>query len=186
LEGLLELKDQYGFQAKEVDKVDIEIFDVAYNIIGGGEEGDKKRVQTKEEADHSLPYLTAVALLDGPVMPEQYRPDRIQRQDVQVLLQKVFVRPKAEYSARFPGEMPCRLGVTLRDGRVLTKEKKDYEGFHTRPMPWDRVLQKFDRLSARCADPSLRREIASRVGELEKIQVADLTSALAHVRVPPV
>ncbi len=186
LEGILELKDQYRFQADEVEKVDIEIFDVAYHIIGGGEEGDKKIVQTKEEADHSLPYLTAVALLDGPVMPEQYQPDRIRRKDVQALLQKVFVRPSAEYSARFPAEMPCRLTVSLRDGRVLTKEKRDYEGFHTRPMPWDKVLQKFDRLSAPCADQPLRREIASRVGELEKIQVADLANLLARVRVPPV
>jgi FtsP/CotA-like multicopper oxidase with cupredoxin domain len=28
---------------------------------------------------------------------------------------------------------PCRLKVTLRNGRVVSKEKLDYEGFHTRP-----------------------------------------------------
>ena len=44
---------------------DIEAFDVAYKIIGGGEEGDKTVVVTKEQADHSLPYLIAVAILDG-------------------------------------------------------------------------------------------------------------------------
>ena len=31
--------------------MDIEIFDVAFHIIGGGEEGDKRSVRTKEEAD---------------------------------------------------------------------------------------------------------------------------------------
>ena len=33
------------------------------------------------------------------------------------------------------------------DGRVLVKEKRDYEGFHTRPMRWETVVQKFERLS---------------------------------------
>ena len=37
----------------------------------------RRSSHTKEEADHSLPYMVAVALLDGQVMPEQYRPERI-------------------------------------------------------------------------------------------------------------
>ena len=36
-------------------------FDVAYNIIGGGEEGEKTDIRTKEQADHSLPYMLAAA-----------------------------------------------------------------------------------------------------------------------------
>jgi len=184
LEGLLELKKEYGFEAGEVEKVEIEIFDVAYYIIGGGEEGDKKIVRRKEEADHSLPYLSAVALLDGAVMPEQYRPERIQRKDVQDLLQRVVVKPSKEYSRRFPAEMPCRLTVTLRGGRVLGKIKRDYEGFLSRPMHWETVLEKFHGLSAPYADFSLRREIAEKVADIEKLQVADLTNVLAKVRVP--
>jgi hypothetical protein len=30
---------------------------VAFHIIGGGEESDKKLVRIKEQADHSLPYM---------------------------------------------------------------------------------------------------------------------------------
>lgn len=184
LEGLLELQKENGFKAEEVKKVEIEVFDVAYHIIGGGEEGNKKMVRVKEEADHSLPYLAAVALLDGSVMPEQHRPDRIQRQDVQTLLHKVIVLPSERYSRRFPAEMPCRLTLTLRDGRVLTKEKKDYEGFQSRPMSWEAVLQKFDDLSAPYADLSLRREITRAVGQMEDVQVTELMRMLAKVRVP--
>ena len=129
LEGILELKLEHGFQGEDVERIEIDIFDVAYKIIGGGEEGDKTIVHTKEQADHSLPYMVAVALLDGEVMPEQYRPERISRQDVQDLLKRVIVRPSDELSQRFPAEMPCRLTLYLRDGRVLLKEKTDYEGF---------------------------------------------------------
>jgi 2-methylcitrate dehydratase len=182
LEGLLELQAQQGFAAADVAQVEIDIFDVAYHIIGGGEEGDKTLVRTKEEADHSLPYLVAVALLDGQVMPEQYTPERIRRQDVQDLLRRVVVRPSAAYTARFPQEMACALRVTLRDGRVLSKEKRDYEGFPSRPMRWETVVQKFERLSGPYADAALRREIVDAIERLEHLQVRELTRLLARVR----
>jgi 2-methylcitrate dehydratase len=182
LEGVLELKRAPGFRADEVARIEIEIFDVAYHIIGGGEEGDKLVVQTKEQADHSLPYLVAVAILDDQVMPEQYRPERIERRDVQALLRRVLVRPAPEYSARFPAEMPCRIIVSLGDGRVLTKEKRDYEGFHTRPMRWETVAHKFERLSAGHAEPTLQRAIVEAVARLEDLRVGDLMALLARVR----
>jgi len=181
IEAVLELKEERGFIAAEVARVEIETFDVAYHIIGGGAEGDKIVVRTKEEADHSLPYIVAVAILDDQVMPEQYQPERIERPDVQSLLRKIRVRPSTDYSRRFPEEMPCRVTVALNDGRVLTKEKRDYEGFLSRPMSWETVTRKFERLSAPYADQGLRHEIIEAVANLEAIQVADLTRLLGKV-----
>jgi 2-methylcitrate dehydratase len=182
LEGILELRKKYGLSGKEITKIEIEIFDVAYNIIGGGEEGNKIIVRTKEEADHSLPCLVAVAILDGQVMPEQYRPLRIQSQDVQALLKKVTVKPSPSYSRRFPKEMPCRITLTLRDGRRVTKEKQDYEGFRTRPMSWERAVEKFEKLTTPYMEPSLFQEIIRAVSGLDAIQVSDLTKLLAEVK----
>jgi 2-methylcitrate dehydratase len=182
LEGILELRREHVLNGEDIAKVEIEIFDVAYNIIGGGEEGDKTIVRTKEEADHSLPYVVAVAILDGQVMPEQYRPDRIQDQDVQTLLRKVTIQPSADYSRRFPEEMPCRITLTLREGRKMVKEKRDYEGFYTRPMSWETAVQKFEKLTAPCTERSLCQEIISAVSHIEAIQVSDLAKLLAKVR----
>jgi len=184
LEGALELKQANGFTGQEVDRVEIEIFDVAYNIIGGGEEGEKTTIHTKEEADHSLPYMVAVAILDGMVTPKQYEPDRIRRQDVQELLRRVTVRPSPELSRPFPDEMPCKITVWLKGGQTVTIEKRDYEGFWTRPMPWDQVVQKFDGLAAPYADAGLRQQIVDAVGRLEQVPVADLMQLLASVQIP--
>src|SRR5262249_7006216 len=52
LEGTIELKRENEISAEEVERIEIEIFDVAHNIIGGGEEGDKTIVRTQEQADH--------------------------------------------------------------------------------------------------------------------------------------
>ena len=181
IEGVLELKQEYQFTGADIHKIDIDIFDVAYNIIGGGEEGEKVTVHSKEEADHSLPYIVAVAILDGQVMPEQYLPERIEGQDVQTLLRKVIVRPSEEFSRRFPAEMPSRIRMTLNDGRVLTKEKRDYEGFLTRPMGWNTVSRKFEQLTLKRIPAQLQQVIEDTVANLENIQLSELTGLLGKI-----
>jgi 2-methylcitrate dehydratase len=184
IEGILELRGQYGFPAAEIEKVDVEIFDVAFHIIGGGEEGDKTVVESKEAADHSLPYLIAVAILDGEVMPEQYSPERIRRSDVQKLLRKVHVTPSADLSQRFPGELPCRLTVHLAGGRRLGAEKSDYQGFTTRPPHWASARTKFDRLSDLHTTRELRNRIAEMVECMEKAPVRRLMELLRQAEAP--
>jgi 2-methylcitrate dehydratase len=181
LEAALELKRDHGLEGQDVERVEIEIFDVAYDIIGGGEEGDKTVVRTKEEADHSLQYLVAVALLDGEVLPRQYEPDRIGADDVQSLLRRIEVRPDDRLSARFPQQHACRVLIRLRDGRVVSKDKEDYEGYHTRPVRWETLVEKFERLSEGRAGASLRKEIVEAVEGLEDLSVRDLTDLLERV-----
>src|SRR5207247_10396691 len=108
LEALLELREAHALDPTAVERIELETFQVAYDIIGGGEEGGKKEIQTKEQADHSLPYLLAVALIDGQVLPEQFAPERIVARDGQALLGRVEVRPAADLTARFPTEHACR------------------------------------------------------------------------------
>lgn len=181
IEAVLALLRRYRFATTDINRVDVEIFDVAYNIIGGGDEGDKTIVSTKEQADHSLPYLLSVAILDGRVMPEQYEQERIRRADVQALLAKVSVQPGKLFSERFPNEMPCRVKITLEDGRVLEQETKDYEGFFTRPMSWEMAIQKFNEIATPYASAVQRTAIADAVANLEEVSVRELMKRLGAV-----
>lgn len=181
LEGIQELMLLYKFDPCDIVSVVLNTFDVAFNIIGGGEEGEKKNISTKEEADHSLPYMMAALLLDGNVLPAQYLPERILQKDVQDLLQKVQVNQKKEYSDRFPNEMPCDISITLKDGTVLEIEKKDYQGFLTRPASWEMIVEKFNNLAAPFADELLREEIITMVEELENYHISDLMALLEKV-----
>ena len=180
LEALLELREEHSIDPRAVKRVELETFQVAYDIIGGGEEGGKKDIRSKEQADHSLPYLLAVALLDGQVMPVQFAPERIVRADVQELLGRVEVRPAADLSARFPHEHACRLRLRLADGVTLAAEKSDYHGFVTRPMSWERARQKFERLVAGAVEPGLAAELAETVWALDEFETRDLTATLAR------
>jgi 2-methylcitrate dehydratase len=179
IEAVLQLRAEHDVDPAQVRRVDVEIFDVAHNIIGGGEEGDKTVVRTKEEADHSLPYVLAVALLDRQVMPQQYRPERIRQQDVQEMLRRVFIHPNAAYSARFPDAMMARVRITLESGRGLECEIVNLES-----PSWRWAQQKFDLLASTCTSPEQRAAIVDIVANLERLSVADLTNLLAKIRRP--
>jgi len=178
MEAALELRASEHLNPADIKAINVEIFDVAFNIIGGGNDGNKQHVQTKEEADHSLPYMIAVALIDGAVTPAQYETARILKSDVQTLLQKVVIKPNAEMSSRFPAEMPVRIDVERKNAPPLTIEKHDYEGFYTRPMPWEKVVDKFNALTSPYASGAQRGAIVEAVARLGTQGIDQLTRLL--------
>ena len=178
IDAALDIRANPHFAAIAVRAVRLKTFAVAHQIIGGGEEGDKRIVRTKEEADHSLPYIIAAAILDGRVTPEQYELERIHRRDIQELLCRVRVRSSPEYSMRFPEEMPCRVVVQFKNGVRLDNEKTSYRGFSADPMHWTELFDKFKRLTRSFIDPSLQREINNAVDRLDEIEIVELTSLL--------
>src|SRR5262249_6671883 len=119
IDAALEIRAQPGCAAGAIRAVRLNTFAVAHQIIGGGEEGDKRIVRTKEEADHSLPYILAVALLDGEVQQQQYALGRLGAPDVQALLRKVTITPDDALSAKFPHLLPADLEAEMQDGIIF-------------------------------------------------------------------
>src|ERR1700723_3256997 len=179
---MVELAAQNKIDPGKVISIEAEVFQLAYDFAGGGLYGVDKFIRTKERADHSLPYLLAVALLDGDVMPAQFQPERITRADVQTLLKKVSVRPNQEYTAEYPAKMPAKITVRLVDGKIIEHEVQAYPGLASEPFTWEESVEKFDRLVAGRADEALCGEIKDAVRSVENIQVRDLTKLLGAVK----
>jgi 2-methylcitrate dehydratase len=179
---MVELARQNKVDPDNVVSIEAEVVQLAYDFAGGGLYGVDKVIRTKEQADHSLPYLLAVALLDGDVMPAQFKPDRIIRSDVQGLLKKVSVRPNPEYTDEYPGKMPAKVTVRLQDGKVIEHEVQDYPGLASDPFTWEDSVEKFDRLVTGRADEVLSSEIKGAVQSVENIQVRDLMKLLDSVK----
>jgi len=179
---MVELAQQNKLDPGKVVSIEAEVFQLAYDFAGGGLYGVDKVIRTKEQADHSLPYLLAVAMLDGDVMPAQFQPERIIKPDVQGLLKKVSVRPNHEYTDEYPAKMPAKITVRLQDGKVIEHEVQDYPGLASHPFSWEDSVEKFDRLVAGRADNGLSGEIKDAVRSLESIQVRDLMQLLGRVR----
>ena len=152
---MVELVRQNKLDPGKVVSIEADVIRIAYDFAGGGLYGVDKVIRTKEQADHSLPYLLAVALLDGDVMPAQFAPDRIMRADVQQLLKKVSVRPDQEFTEQYPAKMPAKITVRLQDGKVIEHEVQDFPGLASRPFTWEDSVEKFDRLVAGRVDEGL-------------------------------
>src|SRR5246127_4997944 len=179
---MVELARQNKIDPDKVISIEADVFQLAFDFAGGGLYGVDKVIRTKEQADHSLPYLLAVALLDGDVMPAQFKADRIIKPDVQALLKKVSVRPNHEYTELYPGKMPAKIIVRLQDGKVIEHEVQDYPGLASHPFTWEDAVQKFDALVAGCVDEGLSGEIKDAARTVENIQVKDLMKLLGSVK----
>jgi 2-methylcitrate dehydratase len=181
IDATLALRDEHAIDATDVVSVSLEVFQGAFDIAGGGRYGNKDHPSTKEQADYNLKYLVAVALLDGQVGPEQLEGERVCRSDVQHLLARVAVKPAPDLTEAYPERTAARVHITLKDGREIHREQSDFEGSPTRPMSWDRVVEKFHWLAEPFADTALRGEIVDAVQRLDGIAVADLAALLAAV-----
>ena len=179
VEGVIELAEREDLDGADVELIDLETFAGAKLIIGGGE-GDRHTVETKAQADHSLPYMLAAALLDREMGNAQYKPERINRDDVQYLLRHVTVEENEEFTERFEaGEMPARVTVELEDGTTHVVEKDAFQGHPTNSMSWDQVETKFHDMAGTRLDEDHRGDIVATVRDLESHTIDDLVTLLA-------
>jgi len=181
---MVELAGRNKFAPSKIVSIELEVFQLAFDFAGGGLYGVDKVIRTKEQADHSLPYLLSVALIDGGVTPAQFKPERIAKPDVQALLKKVSTRPNDEFTVQYPRKMPARITIRLQDGTVIEHQVQDYPGLASHPFTWEESVEKFDGLAAGRIDAGLSREIKEAVLSLESIQVRDLVNLLSYARAP--
>lgn len=182
IECLLELIDQYHIQASDIVSIYADVPQMTYDFSGGGLYGNAMGdVTTKEQADHSLPYLLAVAALDGQVMQPQFRPERITRDDVQNLMKKVSVEPNADFTKRYPKDFCSKIIIKTKDGQTKVHEVKDYPGMPSHPFTWQDAVDKFDRLTAGHLTEEQAEKIKQIVKNLEHEKTRDLFAVLAAI-----
>ncbi len=140
IDAALQLRKEVG-DLRNVVSIDIHTFDAAVDIIG--KDPEKWRPKTRETADHSLPYCTAVALADGDVTLAQFEPQRFSDPVLLELVAKVQIHRDAALSARYPRGIPNRITVTLEDGRQFVREVEFPRGHALNPMTDAEVEHKF-------------------------------------------
>jgi 2-methylcitrate dehydratase len=140
IDAALQLRQEVGDISK-VASIDIHSFDAAVDIIG--KDPEKWAPKTRETADHSLPYCTAVALADGDVTLAQFDESRFTDPALVALTAKVKIHRDAALTARYPQGIPNRITITLTDGRKLVKEVEFPRGHAGNPMTDAEVEHKF-------------------------------------------
>jgi 2-methylcitrate dehydratase len=110
-----------------------------------GHDAEKWAPDTKETADHSLPYIAARAMLDGTIDNDSYTPDKLHDPRVLALMRKITVREDPAFAMITISVPPTRLTATLGDGRRITRLVDRMPGFPGQPMSRADVERKFRR-----------------------------------------
>src|ERR1051325_5789662 len=170
IEAALFMRKQIG-DIGGIESVMIESHDAAVDIIGS--EPEKWKPETRETADHSLPYITAIALIDGEVTEKQFQPERFTDPAIWKFLEEVTVQRNEELSALYAKAVANILHVTLRDGRVLTK-RVDYPlGNAKNPVSDADLIGKFNALVAPELGDSRAKAIVDLVWKLDEAANVD-------------
>lgn len=140
IDAALQLRKEIG-DWQQIASVDIHTFEASYNIIGKYAEAWAPR--TRETADHSLPYCTVVALIDGDVTLKQFEPERFTAPDVLGVLKNTKVHLDDALTPRYPRGIPNRITVKLKDGRTFVREVEFPRGHNENPMTDAEVETKF-------------------------------------------
>ena len=86
------------------------------NVSSKSTEPQKWDPSTRETADHSIPYVVAVALQDGAVTPDSFNSKRMHGPSLRPLMACVSIEEDPEFTRRFPAEIGCRMELKTRSG----------------------------------------------------------------------
>lgn len=170
---------------EEIESIEIEAYAVLCKAIGS--DPSVWDPQTRETADHSLPYLLAVALVDGEVTVESFRTERFLDRGLRPLMAKIRIQENREFTEQYrpkgleiAGSPRARIRVRRRDGAEMCEEVTYAKGHSRNPMTAADVDAKLAKVCAGVVEEAQREQIKAAWWHLDEApRVADVISTLA-------
>jgi len=178
LTALMQVLKEHKIKADDIKEVVVETIARAADILS---DPAKYRPNSKETADHSMPYCLAVAIADGEVTPRQFKEARIRDPKLIPIMDSIRAVGNAEFEKLFPEKQPSRVTVRTKGGREFAARVDVPKGDYRDPMSMDEIKVKFDALAepkfskSQCGqikDAIMRVDKMADVGELMKLTVA--------------
>jgi 2-methylcitrate dehydratase len=190
--GLLDLAPQIRAWApvEEIESIDITMAEHALQHVCDPAKYDP---QNRETADHSLPYMLAIALVDGDITLNSYRPERVLDPSLRPIMQRIRATSSPEYDAvraQLDGVTrahPIRAVFRTTDGRERVEEVRYHRGHYRDPMTRDDVDDKFDRATGGVVAEAQRELIRKEWwGIAETEDVSGVIGRLARLEPPAI
>ncbi|GAA3548056.1 MmgE/PrpD family protein [Zobellella aerophila] len=136
---------------------------------------------TTEQAQYSLPFSVAAALMDDTIRPQAiaeteqglYHPAR------QSLSARVICHEEARYNALFPAERWAHARIILNNGEELVSEPAIARGNPENPLVQAELEDKFDTLTQGLLPDDIGRRLKQRVRELPAMDAGALSEYIA-------
>src|ERR1041385_7407680 len=170
IEAALFLRKEIGDPAK-IQSVRIESHDASVDIIRS--EPENWKPETRETADHGLPSITSIALIDGEVTDKQFQPKRFTDPTIWKFLENVTVQRHDELSSLYAEAVANIVHVTLQDGRVLTKRVDHPLGNALNPVSDKQLEGKFNALVVPALGDARAKRIADHGWKLDEEKTGD-------------
>jgi 2-methylcitrate dehydratase len=166
ISALISLCQEHKLDHTDIESILIETTTRGADILSDPSKFDP---QTKETADHSLPYVIAVAAVRGNVLPEAFSDEVLWDPNIRSMLKKIQVTADPEIDRLFPGVKRARVSVETRDGQTFTNQTDYAKGSPENPMPDEEVIDKFTANSVASLDPDRCSDIVESVFNLEQL-----------------
>ncbi len=179
IEGVLRLAREHRIRADEVEEVVVYGGDPLVELAATAA---SYRPATREAADHSAPYVVAMALLEGDVLPAQY--ERRQWEEGRVLSLMRRIRFVADSGDERRKEHPLGVRVEIRSrGSTHAVDVAAPRGHPQNPMPHAEIQEKFRRVVASRLDADAREAVVDLVDHVE--EEPSLDRLMAALVLPP-
>ena len=157
----------------EVEEVTVSTIARACDILF---DPTKYRPESRETADHSLPYCITAAIVDRKVTTQSFSDEKIHDPKIRQVIDKIKGEASEEFDAMFPEKQPSKVVVKTKDGREFSEYREFPKGDPREPMTMEDLDNKFEAL----AMPVLSKE---RIAEVKKtIFDCETTDARAFMK----
>ncbi len=179
IDAAIMLRRERSVQPEEVNEIAVLTSQMNLDIVGAP---FRVRDNPQVDAQFSIPYTVAVALLRGDVFIGDFQEDAIRDPRVLGLAKKVRVRVDEKH--KWDRLMaPTTIEVSLAGGGLLRKGVQVMKGHPLNPLSWEELVDKFSRCAAFSARPFSGKRLAriiETVRHLEELEdVTELVRLLA-------
>jgi 2-methylcitrate dehydratase len=166
ISAVLDIVKSNDLKPEQVEKVQIRSLARAADILSDPSKYDP---QSKETADHSLPYVIAAAIAERQVTPVQFEMKKIMDPTIRAQLKKVEVVADPEIEKVFPALQRVIVNLTTTDGRTFTKQLDYPKGDPRNPLSDVEVEEKFAALAEGVLSEGAQKKLKNAIWNLEKV-----------------
>ena len=130
----------------DIEAISIQTYKSA--VSSPATEPEKWDPRTRETADHSIPFLVALALREGAVTPGSFTDDRIADPFLRNLMGKMTMTEGPGFTDKYPEQYNCRIEITTGDGSGVVAATSYPKGHRRNPLDDREVGAKFSYLAS--------------------------------------
>lgn len=139
----------------------------------------KYRPESRETADHSLPYCIAAALVDHKITTQSFSEEKLKDPNIWGVIDKIKGEASVEFEKMFPAKQPSKVVVRTKDGREFSEYLEYPKGDPREPMTMEDLDNKFQALSSRLLSADAQRRIKEMIFSCENVSAKRFMADLA-------